>query len=64
MSGVSMLGGAIAFARTSSVPSLAGSFAIGGLMALSSMRIRDGMDYGLEGATCMTFQDDTAHCKC
>lgn len=50
MSGLSMLGGAFAFARTGSFPSLAGSFTIAGIMALSSMRIRDGMDYGLEGA--------------
>jgi uncharacterized membrane protein (UPF0136 family) len=50
MSGLSMLGGAFAFARTGSVPSLLGSFTIAGLMAISSMRIRDGMDYGLEGA--------------
>lgn len=47
-----MLGGAFAFARTGSVPSLLGSFGIAGLMAVSSMRIRDGMDYGLEGAAC------------
>lgn len=47
-----MLGGALAYARTSSVPSLAASFGIGGLMALSSMRIRDGLNFGLEGAAC------------
>ena len=50
MSGFSFLGGISAYARYNSVPSLVASFGIGGVMAVSSMRIRDGMDYGLEGA--------------
>jgi hypothetical protein len=50
MSGVSLLGGISAYTRYSSVPSLVASFGIGTAMALSSMRIRDGMDYGLESA--------------
>ena len=50
MSGVSMLGGIFAYTRANSLPSLIASFGIGGAMALSSMRIRDGLDYGLEGA--------------
>jgi len=51
MSGLSLLGGISSFTRYSSVPSLVAGVSIGGAMALSSMRIRDGMDYGLEGAT-------------
>jgi hypothetical protein len=39
-----------AFARFGSLPSLFGSFGIGGLMAMSSMRMRDNLDYGVEGA--------------
>ena len=39
-----------AYARFGSLPSLFGSFGIGGLMALSSMRMRDNLDYGVEGA--------------
>ena len=50
MSGISVLGGVFAYTRANSVPSLVASFGIGGVMALSSMRIRDGLDYGLEGA--------------
>jgi len=50
MSGASILGGVTAYTRYSSVPSLVASFGIGTAMALSGMRIRDGMDYGLEGA--------------
>jgi len=42
--------GAYAYARFGSVPSLLGSFGIGGLMAMSSMRMKDNMNYGLEGA--------------
>jgi hypothetical protein len=37
-----------AFARFGSLPSLFGSFGIGGLMAMS--RMRDNLDYGVEGA--------------
>jgi uncharacterized membrane protein (UPF0136 family) len=51
LSGVSLVSGAYAFARFGSVPSLLGSFGIGGLMALSSMRMKDHLDYGLEAAT-------------
>ncbi|ODN84259.1 hypothetical protein L202_00248 [Cryptococcus amylolentus CBS 6039] len=51
LSGVTILGGITAYARFSSVPSLVGSLGIGSIMALSGMRIRDGMDYGLETAT-------------
>jgi uncharacterized membrane protein (UPF0136 family) len=54
MSGASILGGVTAYARYSSVPSLVASFGIGTAMAISSMRIRDGMDYGLEGAAGMS----------
>jgi uncharacterized membrane protein (UPF0136 family) len=43
--------GAYAYARFGSIPSLLGSFGIGGLMAMSSMRMKDNMDYGIEGAT-------------
>lgn len=50
MSGLSLLGGISAFTRYNSVPSLVASLGIGSMMAVSSMRIRDGMDYGLEGA--------------
>ena len=50
MSGFSLLSGIFAYTRYNSVPSLVASFGIGGLMAMSSMRIRDSMDYGLEGA--------------
>ncbi|CAD6566152.1 MAG: hypothetical protein TREMPRED_002280 [Tremellales sp. Tagirdzhanova-0007] len=50
MSGFSLLGGISAFTRYNSLPSLVASFGIGGIMALSSMRIRDGMEYGLEAA--------------
>lgn len=52
MSGISLLGGISAFTRYGSTPSLVASFAIAGCMATSSMRIRDGMQYGLEGAAC------------
>jgi uncharacterized membrane protein (UPF0136 family) len=51
MSGISLLGGISAYTRYNSVPSLLASFGIGGLMGISSMRIRDGMEYGLEGGT-------------
>ena len=50
MSGISVLGGIFAYTRFNSVPSLLGSFGIGSALALSSMRIRDGLDYGIEGA--------------
>ncbi|WVQ85508.1 hypothetical protein IAT38_007673 [Cryptococcus sp. DSM 104549] len=50
LSGLSLLGGISAYARYSSVPSLVGCLGIGGVMALSAMRIRDGMDWGLETA--------------
>lgn len=54
MSGVSILGGILAYTRTGSIPSIVASFTIGGAMALSSMRIKDGMDYGIEGAAGMS----------
>ena len=44
------MSGAYAYARFGSIPSLLGSFGIGGLMAMSSMRMKDNMDYGIEGA--------------
>ncbi|WVR05644.1 hypothetical protein IAU60_002666 [Kwoniella sp. DSM 27419] len=50
LSGASLLGGIFAFTKFNSVPSLVASFGIGSVMLLSSMRIRDGMDYGYEGA--------------
>ncbi|WWC68405.1 uncharacterized protein I206_102331 [Kwoniella pini CBS 10737] len=50
LSGFSLLGGIFAYTKFNSVPSLVGSFAIGSMMLLSSMRIRDGMEYGYEGA--------------
>ena len=50
MSAVAMLGGISAYARYSSVPSLLASLGVGGLMAVSSIRIRDGLDYGHESA--------------
>ncbi|WVW80381.1 hypothetical protein I302_102362 [Kwoniella bestiolae CBS 10118] len=50
LSGFSLLGGIFAYTKFGSTPSLVGSFGIGSLMLLSSMRIRDGMDYGYEGA--------------
>ncbi|TYJ52870.1 hypothetical protein B9479_006505 [Cryptococcus floricola] len=61
LSGVTILGGITAYARFSSVPSLVGSFAIGSVMALSGMRIRDGMDYGLETATGQSAPSSFAH---
>ena len=51
MAGVSMLGGIMAYTRAGSVPSLVACLGISGLMAISSMRIRDGCEYGYEGAT-------------
>lgn len=53
MTVVSMLGGVLAYTRTGSVPSILASFTIGGALAMSSMRIKDGLDYGIEGAACM-----------
>ncbi|WVQ97190.1 hypothetical protein IAU59_004300 [Kwoniella sp. CBS 9459] len=50
LSGFSLLGGIFAYTKFNSFPSLIGSFGIGSVMLLSSMRIRDGMDYGYEGA--------------
>ena len=50
MTVVSMLGGVLAYTRTGSVPSILASFTIGGALAMSSMRIKDGLDYGIEGA--------------
>jgi uncharacterized membrane protein (UPF0136 family) len=50
LSGVSLVSGAYAYARFGSIPSLLGSFGIGGLMAMSSMRMKDNMNYGVEGA--------------
>lgn len=50
LSAASFLSGTYAFTRFNSVPSLVATFGIGGIMALSSMRIKDGMDWGLEGA--------------
>ena len=47
---MSLVSGAYAYARFGSIPSLLGSFGIGGLMAMSSMRMKDNMDYGIEGA--------------
>ena len=59
MSGASLLGGITAYTRYGSVPSIFASFAIAGAMGLSSMRIRDGMDYGYEGAAGMCPGYDT-----
>jgi uncharacterized membrane protein (UPF0136 family) len=50
MSGVSMLGGVMAYTMAGSVPSLVACMGISGLMAMSSMRIRDGLQYGNEAA--------------
>ncbi|WRT65940.1 uncharacterized protein IL334_002891 [Kwoniella shivajii] len=50
LSGASLLGGIFAYTKFNSTPSLVASFAIGSAMLLSSMRIRDGMEYGYEGA--------------
>ncbi|WWC88143.1 uncharacterized protein L201_003048 [Kwoniella dendrophila CBS 6074] len=50
LSGFSLLGGVFAYTKFGSTPSLVGSFAIGSAMLLSSMRIRDGMEYGYESA--------------
>ncbi|WWD05494.1 hypothetical protein V865_003571 [Kwoniella europaea PYCC6329] len=50
LSGFSLLGGIFAYTKFGSTPSLIGSFAVGSAMLLSSMRIRDGMEYGYEGA--------------
>lgn len=41
----------MAYTRAGSVPSLVACLGISGLMAISSMRIRDGCEYGYEGAT-------------
>ncbi|ORX34114.1 hypothetical protein BD324DRAFT_636670 [Kockovaella imperatae] len=51
LSAVSVMSGIFAFTRFRSVPSLVASFGIGSALALSSLRIRDGLDYGVEGAT-------------
>lgn len=40
----------MAYTRYSSLPSLIASLGIGSAMMISGMRIRDGMDYGYEGA--------------
>ena len=50
MSGLSLLGGISAYTRFNSVPSLVAGMGIGSMMALSGMRIKDGMNGGLECA--------------
>lgn len=45
-----MLGGVLAYTRVGSVPSLVACMGISGLMVVSSMRIRDGMNWGNEAA--------------
>lgn len=50
MAAVSTLGGVLAYTRAGSVPSLVACLGISGVMAMSSMRIRDGLQYGYEGA--------------
>lgn len=40
----------MAYTRFNSFPSLIASLGVGGVMAWSSMRIRDNMSYGLESA--------------
>ncbi|KAK8865641.1 hypothetical protein IAR55_000786 [Kwoniella newhampshirensis] len=50
LSGASLVAGIFAYTRFNSFPSLIASFGVGSVMALSSMRIRDGMEYGYEGA--------------
>lgn len=52
MAGVSMLGGILAYTRRGSVPSLVACSLISGGMTVSSMRIRDGLAGGYEGAVC------------
>lgn len=47
-----MLGGVLAYTRVGSVPSLVACMGISGLMAVSSMRIRDGLSWGNEAAAC------------
>jgi uncharacterized membrane protein (UPF0136 family) len=39
------------FSRTRSMPSLIGGFALGSLFAISSIRIRDGLDFAYEAAS-------------
>ncbi|ORY28581.1 hypothetical protein BCR39DRAFT_534177 [Naematelia encephala] len=50
LSGMSLLSGIFAYTRFGSTPSLIASVGIASAMAVSSMRIKDGMSYGLEGA--------------
>ncbi|GFZ43335.1 hypothetical protein JCM24511_01055 [Saitozyma sp. JCM 24511] len=50
MSGLSLFGGIFAFTKYSSFPALFLSFGIAAASATSAMRIRDGMDWGYEGA--------------
>ncbi|KAL7423547.1 hypothetical protein Q5752_001127 [Cryptotrichosporon argae] len=45
---MSLLAGITAYTRYSSTPSLVASFAVGGAMAVASMRIRDGMEPDVE----------------
>lgn len=51
---MSILSGMYAYARFGSMPSLLGAFGVGGLLGMSSMRMRDNMDYGLVGAAGMS----------
>lgn len=50
MSVASIIGGVTAYTRRNSLPSLVASLGLGGVMAMSGMRVRDGLNYGLEGA--------------
>jgi uncharacterized membrane protein (UPF0136 family) len=50
LSVLSFVGGIMGFAKAGSVPSLAAGVGIGAAMAVSAMRIHDGMPYGLEVA--------------
>jgi hypothetical protein len=60
MSGLSLFGGIFAFTKYSSFPALFLSFGIAAASATSAMRIRDGMEWGYEGAAgaCPTVPPD------
>jgi uncharacterized membrane protein (UPF0136 family) len=55
-----LLGGITAYTRYNSIQALIASFAIAGVSATSAMRIRDGMEWGYEGAlrTYLSAKDD------
>lgn len=59
LSGVSILSGMYAYARFGSLPSLLGAFGVGGVLGMSSMRMRDNMNYGVVGAAGQSWSPPT-----